>query len=155
MGLPIFSEESVFFRKRRLGPWRDLAKEDERIIQYLLKSRSIVIRNLKSLGYSVPVLESTFVSRNLLLNRNRKMELMEPAFFVSDQLEQLDRMRARRIEHYISWRLKQKSERSTSVESSTSRNNFDQILTNDLKSRSTKPTKSTFQRNPPCAREIN
>ena len=32
---------------------------------------------------------------------------------------------------------------------------FDQLLTNDLKFRSTKPTKSTFQRNPPCAPEMN
>jgi len=32
---------------------------------------------------------------------------------------------------------------------------FDQMLTNPAKSRSTKPAKSTLQRNPPCAREID
>jgi len=124
----------------------DSEQKGKDIIEFLLKHRRIVESNLDLLGCS----ESQREDRNILSDR---MIYKNKLIDMEDRITAVLFLATGRLTLLRSWADSKRT--VTYFMKRMCKDRFDQILTNAANPRSTKPAKPTFQRNPPCARELD
>lgn len=121
-------------------------QKEKDMIELLLKHRRIVDRNLDLLGCSQSQREDRDILTHRMIHQNQLIDMgnriTAVLFLATGRLKQLRAWAdgERTLKYF--WK-------------DVYKERFDQILTNGSKPRSTKPTKSTFQRNPPCAPDLD